>query len=268
MKKENAGGVHTGHRDRMRKRFLSTDGGGIADHELLEMLLYYVIPRRDTNDLAHRLIEEFGSFAGVLEADTDLLCRVDGIKEGAAAYLKLLGEATRRYTSGKLLDERDVKMKFDTPAKIAAFMIPRYMGINVERVYLLLFDNAMHMIDCYHVCDGSVTGVALSMRRIVERAYRKGASAAILTHNHPNGSVSPSGDDVRLTRRLDEALRLLEIPLLEHYVFADRKYAPIMSANRAKSEAEYAASSLAELLQARLSAYHGLELDEEKETEK
>ena len=86
MKKENAVGVHTGHRDRMRKRFLSTDGGGIADHELLEMLLYYAIPRRDTNDLAHRLIEEFGSFAGVLEADTDLLCRVGNISRTFCVY--------------------------------------------------------------------------------------------------------------------------------------------------------------------------------------
>ena len=258
MEKERKGGVHTGHRVRMKERFAENNGNGIADHELLEMLLYYVIPRCDTNDLAHRLIEEFGSFAKVLEADMDLLCRVDGIKEGAALYLKLLGETTRRYTSGKLLDEQAVKMIFDTPAKVAAFMIPRYMGINFERVYLLLFDNGMHMIDCYHVCDGSISGAALSIRRIAERAYRKGATAAILTHNHPGGMISPSADDIQRTHRLDEALRLLEIPLLEHYVFAGRKYAPIMTARRAKSEAEYAASSLVELLQARLSAHRGL----------
>ncbi|MBO5354920.1 MAG: RadC family protein [Clostridia bacterium] len=258
MEKERKGGVHTGHRARMKQRFTENDGKGLADHELLEMLLYYIIPRCDTNDLAHRLIEEFGSLVGVLEADAAMLCRVDGIKENAALYLKLLGETARRYTSGKLFDEKAEAPAFDTPAKIAAFMIPRYMGINVERVYLLLFDNAMHMIDCYHVCDGSISGVALSIRRIVERAYRKGATAAILTHNHPGGMISPSGDDIQLTRRLDEALRLMEIPLLEHYVFAERRYAPIMSAQRAKSEAEYAASSLVDLLHARLSAHHGL----------
>jgi DNA repair protein RadC len=261
MEKERKSGVHTGHRARMKERFAESDGKGLADHELLEMLLYYIIPRCDTNDLAHRLIEEFGSLSDVLEADAALLCRVDGIKESAALYLKLLGETARRYTAGKLLSEESDKPVFDTPAKIAAFMMPRYMGINVERVYLLLFDNAMHLIDCYHVCDGSISGVALSIRRVVERAYRKGATAAILTHNHPGGMVVPSGDDIQLTRRLDEALRLMEIPLLEHYVFAGRKYAPIMSAHRAKSEAEYAASSLTELLQARLSAHHGIELE-------
>ena len=258
MEKEKGNGVHTGHRARMRERFAESDGKGLADHELLEMLLYYIIPRCDTNDLAHRLIEEFGSFARVLEADAALLCQVDGVKESAALYLKLLGETARRYTSGKLLCEEKEKLVFDTPAKIAAFMMPRYMGINVERVYLLLFDNAMHMIDCYHVCDGSISGVALSIRRIVERAYRKGATAAILTHNHPGGMATPSSDDVQLTHRLDEALRLLEIPLLEHYVFAERSYVPIMSAHRAKNELDYAASSLVELLQARLSAHRGL----------
>lgn len=256
MEKERKGGVHTGHRARMKQRFTENGGKGLADHELLEMLLYYIIPRCDTNDLAHRLIEEFGSLADVLETDTALLCQVDGIKESAALYLKLLGETARRYVSGKLLSEEDKRPTFDTPAKIAAFMMSRYMGISVERVYLLLFDNAMHMIDCYHVCDGSISGVALSVRRIVERAYRKGATAAILAHNHPGGMAVPSKDDIQLTHRLNEALSLLEIPLLEHYVFAERKYAPIMSAYRAKSEAEYAASSLTELLRARLSAQH------------
>ena len=258
MEKEGKGGIHQGHRARMKGRFAESDGKGLADHELLEMLLYYIIPRCDTNDLAHRLIEEFGSFAGVLEADASMLCHVDGIKESAALYLKALGEAARRYTAGKLLCEEGNTPVFDTPAKIAAFMLPRYMGINVERVYLLLFDNAMHMIDCYHVCDGSISGVSLSIRRIVERAYRKGATAVILAHNHPGGIAVPSSADVALTRHLDEALRLMEIPLLEHYVFAGRKYAPIMSACRAKSETEYAASSLTELLRARLSAYHKL----------
>jgi len=258
MGKEKGNGIHTGHRARMRERFVESDGKGLADHEILEMLLYYIIPRCDTNDLAHRLIEEFGSFARVLEADATLLCQVDGIKESAALYLNLLGETTRRYTSEKLLCEEREKPVFDTPAKIAAFMMPRYMGMNVERVYLLLFDNAMHMIDCYHVCDGSISGVALSIRRIAERAYRKGATAAILTHNHPGGMATPSSDDVQLTHRLDEALRLLEIPLLEHYIFAERSYAPILSAHFAKNKFDYAASSLVELLQARLSAHRGL----------
>ena len=206
MAKEDENHLHGGHRARMRERFLTAGGNALADHELLEMLLFYVIPRRDTNDLSHRLIEEFGSLSGVLEADPDLLAKVCGISESSSTYLKLLGELGRRYTASKL-QQNDEKTVFDTPGKIAAFMAPRYMGINVERVYLLLFDNGMHMIDCFHVCDGSVSGVSMSVRRIAEQAYKKGASAAILTHNHPGGLSTPSADDIRVTQRLENALR-------------------------------------------------------------
>lgn len=238
---------HGGHRERMRERFLTAGGNALADHELLETVLFYTIPRRDTNELAHRLLESFGSLANVLEADVDLLARFDGLGESSATYLKLLHELTRRYTADKF-NANDKKIVFDTPGKIAAFMAPRYMGVNIERVYLLMFDNGMHMLDCFHVCDGSVAGVSLSMRRIAERAYQKGAAAVILTHNHPGGSATPSTDDVRVTRRLEESLRLLEIPLLEHYVFADRSYAPIMSFSLDQREEAYAASSLFDML--------------------
>ena len=241
---------HGGHRERMRERFLTAGGDALADHELLETILFYAIPRRDTNELAHRLIEDFGSLSSVLEADVDLLARFDGLGESSATYLKLLHELTRRYTADKM-NANDKKMVFDTPGKIAAYMAPRYMGVNIERVYLLLFDNSMHLLDCLHVCDGSVAGVSLSIRRIAERAYQKGAAAVVLTHNHPNGAAIPSTDDIRVTRRVEEALRLLEIPLLEHYVFADRSYSPIMSFSCDQREEAYAASSLFDILRQR-----------------
>ncbi len=261
MTKDQGEHLHGGHRERMRRRFLEAGGSALADHELLEVLLFYAIPRRDTNDLAHRLIEEFGSLSGVLEADSDLLCRMSGISEGSATYLKLLGELTKRYTAIKM-ERDDKKTVFDTPGKIAAFMAPRYLGVNIERVYLLLFDNGMHMIDCFHVCDGSVSGVSMSVRRIAERAYKKGAATAILTHNHPGGMATPSTDDVRVTRRLEEALRLLEIPLLEHYVFADRSYAPVMSFACTETQEAYAASSLFDVLRQRLATNEDKEFNE------
>ena len=255
MAKDQEKHLHSGHRARMQERFLQTGGEGMADHELLELLLFYVIPRRDTNDLAHRLMEDFGSLSGVLEADRDLLRLTAGIGDGSAAYLKLLGELTKRYTAEKLTQE-DRKTVFDTPGKIAAYMASRYMGVHVERVYLLLFDNGMHLIDCFHVCDGSVAGVTMSVRRIAERAYRKGAAAAILTHNHPDGMAIPSPEDMRVTRRVEESLRLLEVPLLEHYVFANRTYAPILAASRAENEEAYAASSLFDILNKKLHEQH------------
>lgn len=219
--------LHSGHRERMRQRFLETNGVGMADHELLEMLLFYAIPRRDTNALSHRLMEEFGSLSAVLEADVDLLCRVEGVSVGVATFLKTVGETSCRYAVDKF-DPDGKKTVYDDPEKIAMFLASRYLSVPVERVYLLLFDNGMHLLDCYHVCDGSIVGVGTSVRRMAEHAYKKGAAAVILAHNHPGGVPVPSKDDVRITRRLYQALDILEIPLLEHYIFADKTYAMVL----------------------------------------
>lgn len=247
MEKKSA--LHTGHRARLKERFLS-DPEQIANHELLELLLFYAIPRRDTNDLAHTLIEEFGSLSGVLEADPVRLSCVLGVKSGTMTYLKAVGEAVRRVMQDKLRMEEDDAV-FDTPQKIASFIWPRFLGIKEERVYALLFDNGMRLLDCYHVCDGSISGAPLSVRRIVQRAYGRGATGVVLAHNHPGGVAQPSREDYNVTRRMEEALRLMEIPLIEHYIFTDQTFSPIMD-YRADSEDRYVASSLCDVLQRRL----------------
>lgn len=248
---------HHGHRARMRERLLQSGPESLADHELLEMLLYYSIPRNDTNDTAHCLIESFGSLSGVLEARIDRLVDTDGVGESSALLLKLLGEASRRYAAQKL-EVGDPVGVFDSPEKIASFLFPRFLGITVERVYLLMFDNGMRLLDCMHVCDGSVSGVLISTRRMVERAVAKNAAAVILAHNHPGGIAVPSGEDMRLTRQIDHAFRLLEIPLLEHYVFSDHSFAPIMSSIRAECGEPLAATSLPELFAKRRNELHAL----------
>ena len=243
--------LHAGHRDRMRERFSLTGGIGMADHEILEMLLFYALPRRDTNGIAHALIEEFGSLDRVLEADVEALCHVEGISNASALYLRLIGNVAQRYLADKM-EPQNRSLLLDTPDKIAQFLWPKFLSHTGECVYLLLFDNSMHLLDCFLVCEGGVSGVAVSTRRITERAYRKGAASAVLAHNHPRGFSIPSGEDIRLTRWLDEALRLLEIPLLEHFVFGAHDYAPIMSKNRAQFPEQYAASSLCDVFRLRL----------------
>lgn len=244
--------LHAGHRERLRERFLKLPES-LADHELLELLLFYVLPRQDTNDLAHALIEEFGSFHRVLEADAVHLQRVAGVGPSVAAYIKALGAAANRYEADKFKDA-DASQVFDTPARIARFLWPHFLGQRTERVYAMLFDNGMRLLDLLHVCDGSVSGAPFSVRRIVERAYMKGATGVILAHNHPGGLAVPSGDDISTTRSLDGALRMMEIPLIEHYVFSDREFMPIMSRCRVGEEQQYAASSLLDIMKTRLSS--------------
>ena len=243
--------LHHGHRQRMKERFAASSPDSFADHELLEMLLYYALPRRDTNELAHSLIEEMGSLTHVLEGEAHRLVGVPGVSDGTALYLNLLGEVAKRYTISKF-DPVDKSPVFDTPGKIAAFLAPRFLGLTVERAYLLLFDNGMHLLDCFHVGDGSISRVGLSLRRIAERALAKNAAAAVLAHNHPGGLAIPPADDRAFTHQLAEAMSLLELPLLEHFVFSDHDYATIMNYDDPSVVARQASSSLFDVLRRQL----------------
>jgi DNA repair protein RadC len=250
MSMENKNGLHAGHRLRLKERFLE-DPESLAQHELLELLLFYAIPRQNTNDLAHTLIEEFGSLSGVLEADPVRLSGVLGVKTATMTYLKAVGEAVRRAMEEKLSLGADDAV-FDTPQKIASFVWPRFLGSREERVFALMFDNGMRLLDCYHVCDGSISGAPLSVRRIVQRAYAKGATGVILAHNHPGGVAVPSPEDHKVTHRMEEALRMMEIPLIEHYIFTDQTFSPIMSDCQSGEGDQYVASSLRDVLRSRL----------------
>ena len=252
--------LHDGYRERMRARFCA-DPNGFADHEILEMLLYYIQPRRDTNELAHELIENFGSLGAVLEAGRDRLSGMSGVGESTAVYLSLLGETAKRYTIGKLQPEEGKSDVFDTPEKIVSFLWPRFLGLHTEQAYLLLFDNGMHLLDCFLISEGDVGGVSLSVRRIAERAYTKHAAAVVLAHNHPGGLAIPSAEDLRVTRKLSQALSLMEIPLLEHFVLSDTGYTGIMATRGEEEVSAAAASPLYEMMQSRLRKNPGGEFE-------
>ena len=235
---------HQGHRARMRERLAATSPAGFADHELLEMLLYYTNARGDTNEIAHSLIEAFGSIEGILDADRDRLLSVWGIGEQSTVLLTLLGELSRRYLAQKITDTPSEKDMLDTPDRIAKFLAPRFVGATKEIALALLLDNSMRPIDCFPVGEGTVSGVSLSTRAVAERAYTKHAAAVVLAHNHPGGVAVPSSDDVITTKRIKEALNLLGVPLIEHFVFSDRAFSPILQQFTPVSTEDYAASSL------------------------
>ena len=235
---------HQGHRKRMRERLVATSPTGFADHELLEMLLYYTNARRDTNEIAHSLIEAFGSLEGILDADRDRLLTVWGVGEQSTTLLSLVGELSRRYLSQKITDTPGERESLDTPERMAKFLAPRFVGATKEMALALLLDNSLRPVDCFPVSEGTVSGVSLSARVIAERAYTKHAAAVVLAHNHPGGIAVPSSEDISATARIKEALALLGIPLIEHFVFSDKSYAPILHQFVPKAEEAYAASSL------------------------
>jgi DNA repair protein RadC len=214
----------------MRERVAAAGASSLADHELLEMLLYYAQPRRDTNETAHLLIEECGSLPAVLEAERERLCRVPYIKENAAIYLQLFGELGRRYAVAKFQpDGVSPDVVYDSMEKLATVLYPRFLGQSKEMLIAVLFDARMRMADLFVVAEGTLNSVSMTARTVTQRAYARNAAFCVLAHNHPGGIATPSQEDVRLTQDMETALELVGVPLIEHLVFTERAYFPIIA---------------------------------------
>ena len=211
--------IHEGHRQRLRERFLREGLDGFTDIQVLELLLFYVVPRKDTNPMAHALLERFGTLARVLDAPVTRLTQVDGITENGAAFLKLVREIDRRYV---LSQGRDIIL--NTIDDCCNYLSRFFKGKKNETVFLLSLDAKLKVLSCREVGEGSVNYASVPIRRCVEMALEDGATSVILAHNHPSGIAVPSGDDIHTTRRLATALSAVEIQLVDHIVVAEDEY--------------------------------------------
>ena len=212
------GGVHDGHRARMKKKLLENGEQSFADHELLEVLLYYAIPRRDTNELAHRLMEQFGSLQGVLSASPQELACVQGMGEHAALLVKLVTMLRRRAaqdTKEKILNSVD---------KCGEYFTALLGGSRKEMLWQVCLDGKGKVLSSRCLAEGDVSMAAVSVRQVVEYALRAGAVGVVLAHNHPSGVALPSREDIFTTRYIRDALRTMNIQLVDHIVVADNDY--------------------------------------------
>ncbi|MBQ7737546.1 MAG: DNA repair protein RadC [Oscillospiraceae bacterium] len=219
-------GTHDGHRQRMKSRFTEHGLENFNDVQALELLLFYASPRRDTNPVAHALLERFGSFSGVLDASEEELKTVDGIGDSAAALLRLIPAVSRRYMVDKTPDREPV----DTPAAAGRYFVPRFMYEKEEVVYALLLDARKKPICCREMSRGVVNGAEISVRKVVELALSRRASSLILSHNHLSGVALPSAEDEMLTLQLQKALSLVGIDLADHVVVAGCDYVSMREA--------------------------------------
>lgn len=212
--------IHAGHRGRLKERFLAEGLDHFSDVQALELALFYCIPRRDTNPIAHSLLERFGSFSQVLEAPVEELAKVPGMGESAAAFLHLILEMGRFY----LVDRSKQNRILPTLEDCAEYLLPFFHGRRVETVYLLCLDAKCKVLCCKEVGEGSVNSAGISIRKIVETALGANASTVVLAHNHPSGIAIPSGEDIQTTKRIAMALHAVEIQLADHVVVADEDY--------------------------------------------
>ena len=212
--------IHTGHRDRLKKRFLQQGLDGFTDIQALELLLFYSIPRKDTNPIAHRLLDRFGSLSQVLDAAPEELAQVQGISENSAVLLSLINQMGRLY----LVDRARREQVLPTIEDCARYLRPYFYGRMVETVFLLSLDAKCKVLSCKEMGEGGINSAGISIRKVVETAIREGASTVVLAHNHPSGIAIPSPEDIQTTRRVAAALQSVEVNLADHIVIADDDY--------------------------------------------
>lgn len=214
--------LHSGHRERLRKRFQEEGLDSFEDHQILELLLFHVIPRGDTNPIAHRLIRRFGSLSAVLEADPKDVAAVEGIGDKAAVFLSMIPQVTRRYFHDRVLRDRP---KLNSSEAVADYLIPLMAGRPEEVFYVLCLDTQCRVVYPALVSEGTIKEATVYPRQVVEEAIRHRAASVILAHNHPAGTAKPSQQDHHLTRLLVQALMPLDIKVLDHIIVAgDQAY--------------------------------------------
>lgn len=208
-------GLHDGHRKRLIQRFLEEGLDNFEPHNVLELLLFYAIPRKDTNELAHRLIDTFGDLNGVFDAPVEALLQVEGVGENTAALLKLMPQMARTYFAGS---RKEVIL--DSADKAAAYFVPHFIGRTEEVVQLVCVDAKSRVTAHQIIHRGSVNVAEANIRKIVNIALHNNAVGVILAHNHPGGMALPSPEDVDTTRSIKSALQPMGIVLMDHIIVA------------------------------------------------
>ena len=207
---------YLGHRQRLRTRFLISEGKDMADYEFLEFLLTMSIPRRDVKPLAKQLVKRFGSFAGVVNADNNELLSFPGFKESSLALLKAVKEAALRLqwqnlnaADAPVLNNWDLVLDY-CRSKIGYSKVEQFMVIYLNAKLRLIGEDIEQR--------GSLNQVSIHPREIIKAAIDRGAGAIVLVHNHPSGVVKPSGQDIALTQMIYEAGRLVDVDVLDHLI--------------------------------------------------
>lgn len=212
--------IHEGHRQRLKERFLKDGLDHFEELYVLELLLYYCIPRVDTNPIAHGLLDYFGSLTAVFNATPEELQKVPGIGENAATFLTLIPQVGRYYQI-KRAETGDI---LKTIPECGNYLVPYFYGRDNETVFLLCLDAKCKVLGCKMVGEGSVNSANIPIRRVVEIALKTNATTVILAHNHPSGLAIPSHEDVETTLRLSKAMNAVEITLADHIVVADNDF--------------------------------------------
>jgi len=207
------GKMHSGHRERLRERFLKTGFDGFEPHEILELILFYSQPRGDTNEIAHRLIDRFGSVRGVFDADEESLAEIKGVGTQSIVFLKLILQLAKAYDLSHSEFEQ-----LDTSQKVRDYFYSSFKGVVKEQIQMVCLDDELRILGRHIISEGGLSIVPINIRKIVEICVKSNCEMIILAHNHPNGIAMPSKEDIVATKKLKTSLENIGVNLLDHVI--------------------------------------------------
>lgn len=226
-KKDNS---HEKHRKRLRETFRKAGVDDMPEHNILELLLFYSIPRKNTNDLAHDLINTFGSLTRVFDASYEQLLDVKGIGESSALLISLIPGICRRYIEGKSTG----KINLSDPKDAQNYLKDKFYGCKTEVFYLVCLNSSGNFINCCKLGEGTPGTVLVDKREVMQTAFRNDAEKVILAHNHPKGIAAPSRDDLELTSEFSSLLSSVGIKVIDHIIVADNDTISLASVDKFK----------------------------------
>ena len=214
---------HEGHRLKLKKRFLTQGLEGFEDHNILELILFFAIPRRDTNEIAHELLNRFGSFSRVFEAPVEELCKVEGIGEHAAHLIKTYPAVAKRYYQDRFRSEKSLPDYH----KLGQDLVLRFAGVDNEQVFAIFYDNSLGFRGQELLHEGDINSVSFSFRKLCDAAMKHQASYLILAHNHPHGLPIASSEDLSTTTRVKDFLSQMNVILIDHFIIGEGHFSSV-----------------------------------------
>ncbi len=219
---------HSGHRERVKNEFLSRGMDGWAEHRMLELLLFYAIPKRDVNNLAHDLIDHFGSLAGVMDANWEELSKIKGVGKHTALLIKMIPALSGQYLNSRT----HVQSIIHDTRDVYEILAPYFFGAVNECTYILCLDGKNQMLGVRKISEGCINSAAINIRRIIEEAVSLHAVRIYLAHNHLTNIALPSKDDIQTTELMRSTLAGVGFELVDHVIFVDGDMVSIRDSQR------------------------------------
>jgi len=208
------------HRKRLKERYERAGMEGLQDYEILELLLCYAIPQGDVKPRAKDLLKRFGSLKGVLDADSKALREILGVGPHSSLFFKVVRDISTLY----LRQAAEVKEQISSTKELIDYCLSSMGGLKDEHFAVIYLNARNRIIRVETIQEGIVNQAVVYPRKVLEKALKHKASAIILVHNHPSGHVRPSDADIRLTRVLQDAARVMDIVLHDHLIVGENRF--------------------------------------------